>query len=367
MRGKIIYAGILAVTVYLNLLYHWELGNLVLAFEGMFLLLLFGSAVVSWFGVSAEWKHTKLFLEEGEEIQNQIFVRNCLFFPICKVRIDLCYQYCGEEKKRKERLWTVVNAKEKKQISVSSFQKYSGRGSAELVSCRVYDVLGIWSFRKRINKKAELLIVPKPYPIVMEVTAQTRNFPLESERFSEEMSGEDPSEVFALHRYQPGDQIARVHWKLSARQGEWYVKEFGRPVGSAVLLLLEPVWKAERADAKKISMYLQTAVSLVRGLLDAECDHVVSWTSESGELQRMQIFNEEDFYLFAIRFLETWEAGMQSDRYLTEHYQMSYPQDRYHTIFSWCGEGGLFKNEEVIFDGQWMEIQEWFGRCQLEV
>lgn len=65
MRGKIVYAGILAVTVYLNMLYHWELGNFVLAFEGMFLLLLLCNAGISWSGVSAEWKHTKLFVEEG--------------------------------------------------------------------------------------------------------------------------------------------------------------------------------------------------------------------------------------------------------------------------------------------------------------
>ena len=53
MRGKIVYAGILAVTGYLNLMYRWELGNFVLAFEAVFLFLLLGSAVVSWFGVSA--------------------------------------------------------------------------------------------------------------------------------------------------------------------------------------------------------------------------------------------------------------------------------------------------------------------------
>lgn len=60
--------------------------------------------------------------------------------------------------------------------------------------------------------------------------------------FPEEVSGDDPSEL--LHC----GTISRVtgwhiHWKLSARKGEWYVKEFGRPVGTAVLLLLEPVWK----------------------------------------------------------------------------------------------------------------------------
>ncbi len=393
MRGKIVYAGILAVTVYLNMLYHWELGNFVLAFEGMFLLLLLCNAGISWSGVSAEWKHTKLFVEEGEAPQSQIFVRNRLCIPVCKLRIDLSYQYAGEEKKRKERLWVAVRAKEKKQIAVKHLQKYSGKVCAELVDCRVYDVLGIWSFRKRMKKKAEILIFPKTYPIVTEVTVQTSNFSLEGERFSEEVSGDDPSELFALRDYQPGDRMARIHWKLSARKGEWYVKEFGqpgdrmarihwklsarkgewyvkefgRPVGTAVLLLLEPVWKEGGQSAAEISRYLQTAVSLVRSLLDAGCSHVVSWIMENGELERARIFTEEDVYLFAIRFLETWGAGKSSQESLTESYRSIYPQELYHTILSWRGEGGFFKNEEQIFAGHLIESQEWLRQCVLEV
>lgn len=367
MRGKIVYAGILAVTVYLNMLYHWELGNFVLAFEGMFLLLLLCNAGISWSGVSAEWKHTKLFVEEGEALQSQIFVRNRLCIPVCKLRIDLSYQYAGEEKKRKERLWVAVRAKEKKQIVVKHLQKYSGKVCAELVDCRVYDVLGIWSFRKRMKKKAEILIFPKTYPIVTEVTVQTSNFSLEGERFSEEVSGDDPSELFALRDYQPGDRMARIHWKLSARKGEWYVKEFGRPVGTAVLLLLEPVWKEGGQSAAEISRYLQTAVSLVRSLLNAECSHVVSWIMENGELERAMIFTEEDVYLFAIRFLETWGAGRASQESLTESYRSIYPQERYHTILSWRGEGGFFKNEEQVFAGHLIESQEWLRQCVLEV
>ena len=367
MRGKIVYAGILAVTVYLNMLYHWELGNFVLAFEGMFLLLLLCNAGISWSGVSAEWKHTKMFVEEGEALQSQIFVRNRLCIPVCKLRIDLSYQYAGEEKKRKERLWVAVRAKEKKQIAVKHLQKYSGKVCAELVDCRVYDVLGIWSFRKRMKKKAEILIFPKTYPIVTEVTVQTSNFSLEGERFSEEVSGDDPSELFALRDYQPGDRMARIHWKLSARKGEWYVKEFGRPVGTAVLLLLEPVWKEGGQSAAEIGRYLQTAVSLVRSLLNAECSHVVSWIMENGELERARIFTEEDVYLFAIRFLETWGAGKSSQESLTESYRSIYPQELYHTILSWRGEGGFFKNEEQIFAGHLIESQEWLRQCVLEV
>ena len=126
-----------------------------------------------------------------------------------------------------------------------------------------------------------------------------------------------------------------------------------------MLLLLEPVWKEGGQSAAEISRYLQTAVSLVRSLLNAECSHVVSWIMENGELERARIFTEEDVYLFAIRFLETWGAGRASQESLTESYGSIYPQERYHTILSWRGEGGFFKNEEQVFAGHLIESQEW--------
>lgn len=63
---------------------------------------------------------------------------------------------------------------------------------------------------------------------------------------------------------------------------------------------------------------------------------------ENGELERARIFTEEDVYLFAIRFLETWGAGKSSQESLTESYRSIYPQELYHTILSWRGEKAVF-------------------------
>lgn len=367
MKGKIIYAGILAMTVYLNVMYRWRMGNFVLAFEVMFLLLLLFNAGMAWFGVTAEWKQERILAEVEEKPEGQIVVKNRLVLPVFQVRIDLCYQYEGTGRKKKERIRIVAEGKGQKLLSVRQRPEYPGKLCAEIVSCRVSDVLGIWSFRKRVRRKAEIFILPKSYPVVVEVTAQTRNFPLEGETFSREKSGDDPSEIFALREYRPGDRMERVHWKLSARQDEWYVKEFGSPVGTAVLLLLEPSWKEGNGTAEEIGLYLQTAVSLARGLLDAECEHVVSWFAERGSLERMEIHTEEDLYRFEIRFLETWTAKSRIKAGLAEIYRSDYPKERYHTILSWCGAGGFFRNEEQIFAGELIQIQEWFLQNVLEV
>ena len=95
MRGKIVYAGILAVTVYLNMLYHWELGNFVLAFEGMFSasFALQCRNLVDWFVGRVEAYGSCLW-RRGSTTKSDI-CQNRLCIPVCKMRIDLKLSVCG--------------------------------------------------------------------------------------------------------------------------------------------------------------------------------------------------------------------------------------------------------------------------------
>ena len=88
---------------------------------------------------------------------------------------------------------------------------------------------------------------------------------------------------------------------------------------------------------------------------------------ENGELERARIFTEEDVYLFAIRFLETWGAGKSSQESLTESYRSIYPQELYHTILSWRGVVCYPSRGQQIFAGHLIESQEWLRQCVLEV
>ncbi|TAK02730.1 MAG: DUF58 domain-containing protein [Candidatus Manganitrophaceae bacterium] len=71
--------------------------------------------------------------------------------------------------------------------------------------------------------------------------------------------------------YQRGDDCRLIHWKLSARQGRWIVKEREREEGSGVLLLFNNIAPAGGADGwqGRFERGVETTASLASALIRA--------------------------------------------------------------------------------------------------
>lgn len=71
--------------------------------------------------------------------------------------------------------------------------------------------------------------------------------------------------------YQRGDDRRLIHWKLSARQGRWIIKEREREEGSGVLLVLNnllPAGKTQDGDAR-FERGVETVASLASEMIQA--------------------------------------------------------------------------------------------------
>ena len=62
---------------------------------------------------------------------------------------------------------------------------------------------------------------------------------MESDLYSTQKPGSDPSETFGLREYMPGDSLHSVHWKLSAKSGQWMVRQCSAPLSHSIVLLIE--------------------------------------------------------------------------------------------------------------------------------
>ena len=93
------------------------------------------------------------------------------------------------------------------------------------------------------------------------------------------VKGDDPSELFELRDYQPGDKISRVHWKLSDKHDRLIVKEYGRVVSAETLILLDLNAEAQDIDAcldalRKYSAYFTKNAQLCEVIwFDGENQH----------------------------------------------------------------------------------------------
>lgn len=103
----------------------------------------------------------------------------------------------------------------------------------------LFDCLKLFKKVIKINKEVKIIIVPKVYEVTSGIMEETGEYGGESETFSENKPGDDPTEVFDIRDYQVGDRLSRIHWKLSTKLNRLMVKEYSRPLPDRVILFLD--------------------------------------------------------------------------------------------------------------------------------
>ena len=93
--------------------------------------------------------------------------------------------------------------------------------------------------------------------------------------------GDDPSEIFNIREYHPGDAVSRIHWKLSSKSDILFIKEFGFPIEKKILLLAEYLPESEcpaiHSDMKEAQAFLTLIYSLSVRFAESENVAFLAW------------------------------------------------------------------------------------------
>ena len=257
--------------------------------------------------------------------------------------------------------------------------KYSGQAKLtyhgqvkphERVDCRIEVVLEhcglerfivekvyVWDslrlFRRRIKANLKECIVPVfPREYVMDIEAAEGESLLAAgnDLMPMQLVGEDVQEILQYNEYMPGDSFKNIHWKLSARTDEIWVKKFSRAQEHRVTVfvnLVEPekveeeqevsgnrprhgkgesagpdrkfVQKSGRKGAAAgdvFDVFYEILQALLLGLM-AQADSVwLHWfDAATGELQGRTIRERADIdEVFLALYQSGWMSGGQVDR-----------------------------------------------------
>lgn len=92
---------------------------------------------------------------------------------------------------------------------------------------------------KKINLNADILVMPKePEDVIISKLRQDMNGDNDN-LYSDKKAGNDPTEIFAIREYAPGDKIRNIHWKISAKMGQTMVKDYGLPLFEKDTVIIE--------------------------------------------------------------------------------------------------------------------------------
>ena len=169
---------------------------------------------------------------------NIIAKNNRKFFPtLVDCKLAFKNEVTGEEIVG-EMMFSIGGKGDNYLVPFSLESRFCGSIVLSVKSMQVYDLFGLVGVNKKGFRDRETIVLPDTFSPQLEVTAYKAK-DVEADEYSQTKSGFDPSETFTIREYQPGDNLNRIHWKLTEKFDEILIREAGLPVRHSFLVLLE--------------------------------------------------------------------------------------------------------------------------------
>lgn len=219
----------------------------------------------------------------GETTPVILRIENRSLLTVSCVKLKIEYKNLLGGETQKMTINTPVFSNNRQEICLRISTECCGTIEVSLQKARIYDMLRIFSLKiKCSNEKVTFMVCPKVYPIEPQV-ALYQNAEISEDTFSKRSPGDDPSEIFQLHEYHPGDKINRIHWKASVKQDELMVKDYSLPISNCIAFLLcngaddnEPI--------ETNTSIMNIAASLSVALCESETHHTFIWHSNGQDM-----------------------------------------------------------------------------------
>ena len=329
MAHLIVYLLGMGLTVYLTMLYDSPLLAAVLALE---ILIPLPSCLIA--RQAAKGLEIRLAVpvpaaERKEEVTAELRLKNRSVFPVLRAEIRVSCRNRFHAEKKKESMYVRVDGKNQSRCQLRIASDCCGTLELCVEKAAVWDYLGILRFPVKSGQKESFSVFPPFSPLPVDIGAAIPGPAGESDEFDRQKGGDDPSEIFRIRPYQPGDRLQHIHWKMTARADELMVKEFSLPVCCQTAVFLDLKGEGEELrNWKNADAYLETALSLSFRLLEEGRRHYVVWyEKEAGELCRKRMDREEELYELALRLFRAMPYEENID--LEEFYSGKYPGEKY--------------------------------------
>lgn len=220
------------------------------------------NALVAWFGlrrIGFKRKHAG-YTHVGESFDVTLMVHNSGRFPMFVMALE-DDRHSDQIRDDAFVLVMAVGAGMVQRISyVASFRR-RGRKRLRKLKLSSSFPFGLVTCRRDLSFRTEMMVYPRP----VRLSAWLESELLNSARYFGESSvarmGQE--EVFGLREYRPGQNVARIHWKTTARVGKPMLLEMEGRQDASFLLILDT---SPIGDPSTLRRRLESAIGVLAGL-----------------------------------------------------------------------------------------------------
>ena len=214
-----------------------------------------------------------------------------------------------------------------KEVQITLPVEYCGEMKIRCEEILLQDLLKL--FRRKIEpfEPVETIVYPRGVNVMVEMSRATIGAPRDEGRM-QNRKGNDPSEMFDIREYVPGDDIRSIHWKLSSKTDQLILRESSEPSHYNMVLL--PDFGRKNGDAQVSREEINTAVAfgtaIGEQLLRLGCDFCMAVPSETG-LRLCEVRDQRDFRQMMMQWLSApipEQSGQTLQYFVTEHMEQQF-------------------------------------------
>lgn len=235
---KILYALLFIISSAFYLLYTEILSAYILIFVIILPLLLASILLFSKFLIRGNITSISNTAVKNDKINFMLTINNKTFIPFSNSVITIEYFNNLINSYDTMVLTIPIHPLCNEKISFSLTSDYCGILNIKIKSIKIYDFIKLFSCKIKPNNITKITILPEIHTL-KSINNNNTIKSNDGEIYSKYKNGDDPSEIFALKNYLPGDKPNRIHWNLSLKQDELIVRHYSQPVNSSVLIVLD--------------------------------------------------------------------------------------------------------------------------------
>ena len=241
---RIIYGIILAAALIFSQAYAGHLSSVILITVLVLPCISLFMAIVCRFAFHLHFDGKREVLCKGDELFIRIPVSNRFIFPFSSAMIDVSMP-SAEDSKKACMVFSLAPF-QRRMLKVTVPAKYRGEFEFSLDRIFFYDIFRIFRIRRKLNYRKTVLVVPRLFDAQ---GGQTDFSSADDDTRFTAVSAASGERSF-VRKYTDGDDIRRIHWKLSSKQEDYMVWQTTKGQASEISVLCDLTEAgADKADA----------------------------------------------------------------------------------------------------------------------
>lgn len=304
----IIYISLLALTVYLSLLYDGVTIRFLIAFEIILPVIMLAMITVQRMFVEVVLEIPSVSIGKNDDItvelkvkQNNILIQK--LFPVHGIIIKgKCTDSSNSVKPVRKYFDLHYDENQRQRIVFAGMTQHYGVVSFSIDKVQIYDYMKMFAFKVPMQYRNEVYIMPQSNSSAVDVSSLKTDSNTGIGDMIASSLDNSRENVIELREYREGDHIKSIHWKVSARMDELMVREYDGLTSAKLFVLVDGI------NTEDKDRWIEKVFFICKSLSQEILEYDIGWLYD-GKYIKYRIDKAEGFIAAMHMFLKAQQEG----------------------------------------------------------